>query len=110
MDRLAGHPTQSAEHDLQHQRAAHRKTDSQGLTWSLSYTSGLLTTVTDPMGRQTTLTYSNGYLTKVTIPGNSGNVYASFTYDASNRLHTCTDAAGYTYTYGYDSSNRSPAW
>ena len=82
------------------------RTDTQGLSWSFSYTSGNLTTVTDPMGRQTTLTYTNGRLTRVTPPGNSGNVHADFTYDASNRLHTATDAAGYTYTYGYDSNNR----
>ena len=87
-------------------RPTHREDRLPGLTWSFSYTSGLLTTVTDPMGRQTTLSYTNGYLTKVTLPGNSGNVYASFAYDSSNRLHTVTDAAGYTYTYGYDSSNR----
>jgi len=81
------------------------RTDTQGLSWSFSYTSGNLTTVTDPMGRQTTLSYTNGYLTQVTVPG---SVHAHFAYDTNNpkRLITVTDAADYEYDYGYDANNR----
>jgi RHS repeat-associated protein len=74
--------------------------DKDGLTWTLSYSSGLLSTITDPKNRQTTLQYTNNLLTRVTVPG---GLYATFQYDNNTpkRLWKITDAAGQTYTFGY---------
>jgi RHS repeat-associated protein len=74
--------------------------DKDGLVWTLSYSNGLLSTITDPKNRQTTLQYTNNLLTRVTVPG---GLYATFQYDNNTpkRLWKITDAAGQTYTFGY---------
>jgi len=72
--------------------------DADGLTWALSYSGELLTTITDPMGRDTSLQYNQAnHLSRVTVPG---GLYADFAYDYLGRLTQITDAAGDAYSFG----------
>jgi RHS repeat-associated protein len=58
-----------------------------------------LLTITDAMGQVTTMTWSNGLLQSVTDPlGNTTN----YQYDSNRRLKTVTDAVGNPTNYTYD--------
>jgi RHS repeat-associated protein len=80
--------------------------DRFGNTSTLSYDgSSRLSTVSDPAGRGVlTLSYTNGLVTSITdwrSPARSAN----YGYDASGRLETVTDREGKTTTYGYDGTS-----
>jgi RHS repeat-associated protein len=80
------------------------ETDRNGYKTILSYTSGLLTSVTDPAGRSFTLGYdSSNRLTSVSGPDSRTVGYG---YDANGNLSTVTDVAGGVTTYGYDTLHR----
>jgi len=61
--------------------------------------SGQLTSIVTRAGLTTTLTYTSGKLTTVTGPFSHT---LTFTYDALNRVSTMKPSDGYTYTYSYD--------
>jgi YD repeat-containing protein len=72
--------------------------DADGLTWALSYSGDLLTTITDPLGRATSLQYDQAnHLSRVTAPG---GLHADFAHDYLGRLTQITDAAGDAYIFG----------
>jgi len=102
-----------------------------GYTQTLSYTSGLLHTVTDSYSRVLTFTYTSGLLTNVATPDSStgitygftGGVFTSVTYPTSPattltylyensgsplQLTGITDENGHRYaTWGYDTQGRA---
>ncbi len=70
-----------------------------GVTITLSYTSGKLTSVTNGMGRTLTLTYTGDKLTGVS-DGNGRSV--SYDYDVDGQLDEITDLMGEDTTFIYD--------
>lgn len=70
-----------------------------GVTITLSYTSGKLTSVTNGMGRTLTLSYTGDKLTGVS-DGNGRSV--SYDYDVDGQLDTITDLMGEDTTFTYD--------
>jgi RHS repeat-associated protein len=106
--------------------------DSNGNTYSYSYTSGKLTTVTEPFGRTFTIAYSSGYATTITDyashastlsissgklnsvtlpdPDAGGGLAApvhSFTYDGTtNLLNQYTDALSNDTAFTYNSTSK----
>lgn len=75
--------------------------NAQGVT--LSYNgAGELSSITDSAGRVITLTYTNGLLTSLSLPDGRG---VSYGY-TGGRLTSVTDLRGGTTTYGYDAGGR----
>jgi len=75
-----------------------------GVTWTFTYTSGKLTSVTNGMGRTITLVYTGTRLTSIT-DGTGRSV--SFTVNATSGLLTSvTDPNAKNWTYSYDASGR----
>jgi RHS repeat-associated protein len=78
------------------------ETNLDGYTTTLSYTGGLLSSVTDPEGRALTFTYNaSGEITSVTGP--TGLSY-TYTYLSGN-LASSTDPAGDTTSYTYSTTH-----
>lgn len=69
-----------------------------GVTVTLNYTAGVLTSVTNGMGRTLTLNYTSGRLTSVT-DGTGRSV--SYSVDVNKNLTQFTDANGKLTTYAY---------
>ena len=79
------------------------ESDLNGETTTLSYTDGLLTTVTDPAGRTLSFTYNGAALvTKVTDSAGRSVMYS---YNSSDQLTSVTDVTGGTWQYGYGANN-----
>jgi len=72
-----------------------------GATVTLTYTSGVLTSIS-VLGRTLTLGYTSGYITSVT----DGTRTIRYGYDASHDLTSFTDANTRVYTYYYDQPGR----
>lgn len=70
----------------------------EGVTITLNYTAGVLTSVTNGLGRTLTLNYTGAVLTSVT-DGTGRSV--GYTVDASNNLVTFVDANAKSTTYQY---------
>jgi RHS repeat-associated protein len=81
-------------------------TARNGYVQTLTYTSGLLTSVSDSYSRTLTFTYNgNGELATVATPDSTTFTYS---YDSSERLQKVAspvDASGYTYEYLYANSS-----
>jgi RHS repeat-associated protein len=69
-----------------------------GVTWTFTYTTGKLTSVSNGMGRQINLVYSGAKLASLN-DGNGRSV--TFTIDASKNLTTVSDPLGKNQTYSY---------
>ena len=80
-----------------------REVDRNGYVTSLSYTDGLLTSVTDPAQRVLRFTYLNRELTQVTDPAGRS---VSFRHNPDSTLLSATDPASQMTSYGYDSLHR----
>jgi RHS repeat-associated protein len=125
LEKLSGDPnylwklTRSSGHKLYFDSSGTLKRieDRSGLSWLLTYTNGLLTSIQGPAGRYTTLEYTTftvpgrTLLTRVTVPG---GLHADFAYDAfiSGDYSTynigptsITDAVGDPYDLDYGSSS-----
>jgi YD repeat-containing protein len=77
--------------------------DRAGDTQTLSYSSGVLSSVTDSFGHALTFTYNgNQQLTKVAQPDGST---VQFAYDGAGRLSQVTNLDGSTRTYDYTDPN-----
>lgn len=75
-----------------------------GVTWTFSYVSGRLSSVTNGLGRTLTFNYTGSRLTSIT-DGTGRSV--SFTVDAGTGLLTSvTDTRSKNWTYAYDASKR----
>lgn len=74
-----------------------------GVTWTFSYTSGKLSSVSNGLGRQINFVYTGANLTSVN-DGNGRSV--SFTLDGSKNLTTVTNPLGKNVTYQYDIPGR----
>ena len=73
--------------------------DLNGLTTTLSYSTGRLSKVTSPAGKTLTFSYgTNGLVSSVSGPATEVVHYA---YDASDDLVSVTDPAGRVTTFGY---------
>lgn len=74
-----------------------------GVTVTLGYTAGVLTTISNGMGRTLTLTYTSGRLTSVS-DGTGRNV--NYTVDANKQLTSIMNAVGNSTTFQYDQPGR----
>jgi RHS repeat-associated protein len=80
-------------------------TDRFGNTSTLTYASGRLANISDPAGRGSlTLSYTNGLLTSVTDWASPSRSVA-YQYDATGRLWKVTDREGKVTTFGYDGTS-----
>ena len=83
--------------------------DLNGYELSLTYTDGLLASVTDSAGRSVTYTWSGtgdaARIVQVTDPSSPART-VSYGYDPSGRLISVTDVAGGVWRYGYDTADR----
>jgi RHS repeat-associated protein len=83
--------------------------DLNGYELNLSYSSGLLDTVTDAAGRSITYTWigsdADARITQLTDPSTPART-VSYGYDSSRRLTSVTDVAGGVWRYGYDPEDR----
>lgn len=80
--------------------------DLNGLTTTLSYTGGNLTTVTDSVGRTLTLGWTGSHITSLTDSNVSGNTRSvSYGYTSGN-LTSVTDVNGGITDLAYDASSR----
>jgi RHS repeat-associated protein len=78
--------------------------DPHGLTQSLAYSGGLLSTITQPDGGVATFTYNaSNLLTSVAEPGGR---HLTLSYDSNSNLTGIVDAAGGVYTLAYDTAHR----
>ena len=76
-------------------------TDPDGLSTTLSYSSGKLSTVTDSAGRTLTFAYgTNGLVSQVTDPSSRSVTYAY----SSSQLTSVTDRASRVTSFTYDTS------
>jgi RHS repeat-associated protein len=87
--------------------------DLSGNTTTLTYVSGLLSSISDASGRALTLTWTGSRVTKVAAPpaalatgGAAVAIDTTYGYDASGNLTSVTDTAGGIWTFGYDASHR----
>jgi RHS repeat-associated protein len=80
------------------------ESDLNGYTTSLTYSGGLLTTVTDPASRTLIFTYNASNLIATATDTTASRTY-TYGYSGSN-LTSVTDPDGGVTTYGYDSSNQ----
>lgn len=77
--------------------------DRNGDTTTLSYTNGVLSTVTDPAGRSLTFSYTGARLTSVSDPMGR---QTQFGYDTNGNLTAVTDAMQRVWHYGYDTNHQ----
>ncbi len=78
--------------------------DNNGNSISFAYnTNGTVASITDTQGRVITLSYSSGLITSITDPTGRSESYG---YNAARQLTSFTDGAANHWSYGYDGSGQ----
>lgn len=80
-----------------------KEIDRNSYTTTLSYSNGLLSSVTDPAGRSLSFAYnSSNRISSITDPANRS---VSFGYDGAGNLTSATDVGGKTTHFTYDATH-----